>query len=104
MILILPELSGRQEVVGPLLDVLNADVEPGRDDTALVQPSGEADDDLSTSVVVDDLELADVAVLHHHGQEAGQHLRRGAEQDLETKQLSWEESVLREMANEKISI
>ncbi len=83
----LPELSGRQEVVGPLLDVLNPDVEPGRDDAALVESSGQVDDDFTAAVIVDDLELADVAVLHHHGQETGQHLGRGAEQNLETKTI-----------------
>jgi hypothetical protein len=36
-------------------------------------------------VIVDDLELADVAVLHHDGQEAGDHLRRGAKQNLNNK-------------------
>ena len=55
---------------------------PGRDDSALVETSGEIDNDFATSVIVDDLELADVAVLHHDGQETGDHLRRGAEQDL----------------------
>ena len=33
------ELTGGEEIVGPLLNVLDADVEPGRDDSALVQPS-----------------------------------------------------------------
>lgn len=40
---------------------VKGDVEPGRDDTSLVQSSVELDNDLSTSVVVDKLELADVA-------------------------------------------
>ena len=64
-----PELPGGQEVVGPLLHVLDADVEPGGDDAALVEPPGQVDDDLAAAVVVHHLELADVAVLHHHGQE-----------------------------------
>ena len=36
----LPELTRGKEIVGPLLDILNTNVEPGRDDSALVQPSG----------------------------------------------------------------
>ena len=77
-----PELTRRQEVVGPLLNVGDGDVEPGHDDAALVEATSQVDDDLAAAVVVDDLELADVAVLHHHGQEAGDDLRRGAEENL----------------------
>ena len=40
-------------------------------------------------MIVDDLELADVAVLHHHGQEAGDNLRRGAKQDLGRKSFKF---------------
>ena len=68
------ELSGGQQVVGPLLDVPDADVEPRRDDAAFVEPAGEVDDDLAAPVVVHDLELADVAVLHHDREEADDHL------------------------------
>ncbi len=42
---------------------VNTDVEAGADDAALVQSAIELDDDLARSVVVDDLELADVACL-----------------------------------------
>ena len=77
-----PELTRRQEVVGPLLNVGDGDVEPGHDDAALVEATSQVDDDLAAAVVVDDLELADVAVLHHHRQEAGDDLRRGAEENL----------------------
>ena len=77
-----PELTRRQEVVGPLLNVGDGDVEPGHDDAALVEATGQVDDDLAAAVVVDDLELSNVAVLHHHGQEAGDDLGRRPEQDL----------------------
>ena len=43
-----------------ILTVVNTDVESGRDDTTLVQSTVELDDNLAASVVVDDLELADV--------------------------------------------
>lgn len=39
---------------------IDTDVESGRDDTSLIQSTVKLDDDLSTSVVVDDLELSDV--------------------------------------------
>ena len=78
----LPELPGGKEVVGPLLDVPDADVEPGRDDAALVQSSGQVDDDLAAAVIVHDLKFSDVAVLHHDGEETDHHLGAGADQDL----------------------
>ena len=50
-----------QEQVDPVLDSVNSDVESGRDDTGLVQSAVKLDDDFAASVVVDNLELADVA-------------------------------------------
>ena len=76
------ELSRWQQVVGPLLNVPDADVEPGADHAAFVQPAGQVDHDFAPAVVVHDLELADVAVLHHDGQEADDHFAGGTQQDL----------------------
>ena len=50
-----PELSGWQEVVGPLFDVPDGDVEPGGDNAALVQAPRQVDNNLTRSVVIDDL-------------------------------------------------
>ncbi|TVY50686.1 Tyrosinase-like protein orsC [Lachnellula cervina] len=55
------ELTGRQELDNPLLEVAEADVEARGDDAGLVETAVELDNDLSGSVVVDFLELADVA-------------------------------------------
>jgi hypothetical protein len=40
---------------------------------ALVDPTGQIDDDFAGAMVVDNLELSDVTMLHHDGQEAGDH-------------------------------
>ena len=77
-----PELPGWQEVVGPLLVIPDSDVEPGHDDADLVDSASQVDDDLATTVVVNDLELADVAVLHHDGQEPHHYLGAGTQQHL----------------------
>ena len=69
------ELTGWKKSVGVLLQIVKTDVESWRDDGGLVEASGEVDDDLSGAVVVDDLELSDVSVLHHDGQEADDNLR-----------------------------
>lgn len=68
-LLIIPKLSGGQECVRPLLHVPDTDVEPRRDDTALVQSSRQIDHYLATAMVIDDFKLADVTVLHHNRKE-----------------------------------
>lgn len=55
------ELTRRQELLDPLLHVTELDVVAGRDDASLVQAAVELDDDLAVTVVVDLLELANVA-------------------------------------------
>ena len=76
------ELSGGEDVAGPLLEVSEDDVVPGGDDSALVDSSEKFDDDLLASVVVDDLELTDVVVLLHDPQELDQDLGGGSQEDL----------------------
>ena len=41
------ELSGGQQVVGPLLYFSNGDIESGRDHTTLVQTAGQIDNNLA---------------------------------------------------------
>lgn len=55
------ELTGREELLNPLLHVLELDVVAGRNDTGLVETAVELDDDLAVAVVVNLLELANVA-------------------------------------------
>lgn len=55
------ELTGWQDLGGPLLKLVDLNVESWRDDSALVQSAQQFDDDLARSVVIDVLELADVA-------------------------------------------
>lgn len=55
------ELTRGQQLDDPLLHVAELDVVAGRDDTGLVDAAVELDDDLAVAVVVDLLELADVA-------------------------------------------
>ena len=55
------ELSGWQQVVSPSLDVTDLDVESWRNDTTLVQSTGQLNDDLTRSVVINVLELTNVA-------------------------------------------
>ena len=55
------ERTRGEEQVDPGLDLGNLDVEPGRNDTGLVQAAVQLNDDLARTMVVDNLELADVA-------------------------------------------
>ena len=55
------ELSRREDLLTPLFQSADWDVESWRDDSALVESAQQLDDDLVGSVVIDQLELADVA-------------------------------------------
>jgi hypothetical protein len=55
------KLTRGQQLDDPLLHVAELDVVTGRDDTGLVDAAVELDDNLAVAVVVDLLELANVA-------------------------------------------
>jgi len=55
------ELTRGQQVVGPLLDAHERNVEARGDNTALVDAPNELNHDLPAAVVVDDLELPNVS-------------------------------------------
>ena len=57
----LAERARGQQEGAPVLDRVDRDVEAGRDDAALVEAAVQLDDNLAAAVVVDNLELADVA-------------------------------------------
>ena len=57
------ELTGREQLDDPLLEIRQTHVVAGGDDTALVQAAVQLNDYLARTVVVDDLELADVAYI-----------------------------------------
>lgn len=76
------KLAGREQIGDPLLNLVDADVEPRGDDTALVETADEVDDDLARAVIINDLELTDVPVALHDLQELDDDLRRWAQQDL----------------------
>lgn len=78
----LAELSGGEDVVHELFEVLQLEVVARGDDTALVEATVELNDDLAASLVVNDFELIDVAVLLHHTEELDHDLGGGAEENL----------------------
>ena len=49
------ELSGGKQVVGPLLDLVDGDIESGGDHTTLVQPTSQIHNNLARSVIIDNL-------------------------------------------------
>ena len=55
------KLTGGQQAHNPLLEIGQADVVAGRDDTGLVETTVELDNDLAGAVVVNLLEFANVA-------------------------------------------
>ena len=76
------ELTRREDVRDPLVELGELDIEARGHDTALVESADEGDDDLAAAVVIDDLVLADVAVRLHHIEELEDHLGAGADHDL----------------------
>jgi|TARA_B110000238_G_C15698100_1_gene257171 hypothetical protein len=76
------ELSGWEDLVDELLEVLELEVESWGDDTALVKSSVEVNDDLSGSTIIDDLEFVDVTVLLHLSKELDDDLGDWSEENL----------------------
>ena len=76
------ELSGGEEMVHELLEVLDLEVEPGGDNSALVESSVKVNDDLATSLIVNDLELIDISMLLHDSKELDDNLRDWSQENL----------------------
>jgi hypothetical protein len=76
------ELTRGEQLVGPLLNVVEGAVEAGGDDSRLVETAQKVDDDLARAVVIDDLELTNVSVLLHQAQELNDDLGGRAEEHL----------------------
>lgn len=76
------ELTSGQQLDDPLLEISETDVVSGRDDTSLVETAVELNDDLAGAMVVDLLELANVAVTLHDLEELDDDLGARSDQDL----------------------
>jgi len=76
------EPTGRKEQVYPGLDLVRLDVVARRDHASLVETTVQLDDNLARAVVIDDLELADIAMTLHDRKELHNHLRGGTDQHL----------------------
>lgn len=55
------ESSSRQQQIDPALNLRDLDIESGRNDTGLVQPSIQLDDNFAGTVIIDNFEFTDVA-------------------------------------------
>lgn len=76
------ELSGRKDGVAELLEVLELEVESGRDNTALVESSVEVNNDLVATLVIDNGELTNIALLLHSLEELDDDLGDRSEHNL----------------------
>ena len=76
------ELPGGEDTVGPLLEVGEGEVVAGGDDSTLVDAADEFHHNLLGPVVIDDLELPDVAVHLHQLEEPDDHLGRRPDEHL----------------------
>lgn len=55
------ETTSWQDVLNPLLNILDTNIESWRDDTALVDAASQLNDDLAGAVVIDNFELSNVS-------------------------------------------
>ena len=55
------ELTAGEQVAGPHLDLVDLNIEAGRDAAALVETTNQIDDDLSGAVVIHDGDITNVA-------------------------------------------
>ena len=76
------ELTGGEDVLLPLLELVNGNVVTGADGTALVEAAVQGDDDLASAVIIDELEGTDVTVLLHDLQELDDDLAGGLDEHL----------------------
>ena len=76
------ELTGWEDSVAEVLEVLELKIEVGGDHTALVESSVEVNADLSTSGIIDDLELTNVSMLLHAAEELDESLGDWSEDNL----------------------
>ena len=77
------ELTGGEDGVGEVLEVLELQVETGGDDTALVEATVQVNDDLASAGIVNDGELVDVALGLHQAEDLDQNLGDGVEDNLD---------------------
>jgi hypothetical protein len=76
------KLSRWEDLVAPVLNLVDWNVKSWRDDSALVNSSKELDDDFSGSVVIDDFEFSNVSFLLHNFKELDEDLGARSNKDL----------------------
>ncbi len=55
------ELTGREEVSNPLLNLINLNIKTGGNDTTLVKTSVELDNNLTSTMIIDNLKFTNIA-------------------------------------------
>ena len=75
-------LTGWENSVAEVLEILELKVEVWRDNTALVESSVQVDDDLASTGIIDNLKLVDVLVLLHDLEELDEDLGDGSQDNL----------------------
>ena len=76
------ELSGRKDIAGPLFEFRNRNIVSGGNDTTLVDSSNKFNNDLLRSVIINNFEFTNVAILLHDSQESKENLRNGSQKNL----------------------
>ena len=80
------ELTRRQQVAGPLLDLAKLQVEAGGNDTTLVDAPYEVDNNFSCTMIIYDFKVTNVLVLLHELEELDDDLNKKGRTKIRTNQ------------------
>lgn len=94
------KLTRWKEVTGKLLDSCHRNIEPGRDHTTLVDAANELHHYFSCSVVINNLQVSNVAVFLHHLQKLDDDLGVGPDQNLALSTLLSIDNVVQAIAQD----
>ena len=81
------ELTGWEDGVDKVLEVLQLEVESWRDDTTLVESSVEVDNDLASTGIINNFELVDVSMLLHDLEELDENLGGWSQDNLKQHKM-----------------
>ena len=76
------DISSRQKLIRPCLQIWETDVESGGNDTTFVEATVQLNDNLSRSMVVDFFKFSDVSMFLHYLEEFDNDFAGWADQDL----------------------
>jgi len=76
------ELTGRKDVGGPTLKIIEGDIKTWGDNSTLVDAANQLHNNLSTPLIINNLIFSDVTMFHHDSKESNDDLRGRSDEHL----------------------